>query len=125
MIWLLIPVGLIALFAAPFFCIPWVVHRDQTIDFSRVWGYGSRAQFEEQFNSIQWERERLYPESLFDRSTDSEIHASIIRFRDHGMVILPWHWLAVRRKLKRLRLKGASTYEPWGSPKRTAIVEPH
>lgn len=87
--------------------VVWSTHAEMTRTNSDGWGYGTRAQFWQQFHRHKWERGRDWPKSWFDYSTDSEIHASIIRFDGKGMVLRPWDYWRVTRALKRMRSDGA------------------
>lgn len=63
------------------------VHKKMTISYSTEWGYGTFDRFISEFNKKKWEHDPQYPKSYFDYGTDSEIHASIVRFDGKGMVL--------------------------------------
>ena len=83
--------------------IPWSVHRSQTREFSRSVARGDMKTFFREFASRNWERNERFPESCFDYSTDSEIHASIIRFGGVGMLLGPLSWFRVYLWIRRQR----------------------
>jgi len=82
-----------AAFGSMFLFIPWSVHKDMTINHSRKWGRGTFPEFAKAFLAEEWEwggnPDRLadFPESFFNHAEDSEIHASIYKFKGVGMTL--------------------------------------
>jgi len=77
------------LFAMAFFgtyWIPWAAHKEMTTRHTHKWDYGTFETFKQEFAKRKWNHEG-WPKSLFDYSTKSQIHASIIQFNDKGMVL--------------------------------------
>ena len=63
-----------------------LVHKDMTISSTKMWDYGTFELFKTEFKKRQWDS-RGWSTSLFDYSTDSCIHADIIKFNGKGMVL--------------------------------------
>lgn len=71
----------------------WSVHKEMTESNCNEWGYGSYKEFKSEYTKIdEWEQGRPYIKSHFHRDSDSEIHASIVRFNGKGMVLYPWSY---------------------------------
>lgn len=70
-----------------FYSILFSVHKAQTRENSKEWGYGSFKVFFENFKKIEWEYKDSWSSSRFSYPTDSKIHAGIIKFNGKGMVI--------------------------------------
>lgn len=62
-------------------------HKKMTINFSDSFGYAKFEDFIREFKNIQWQKLDNFPGSFFQIDTDSEIHASIIKFNGKGMVL--------------------------------------
>jgi len=70
------------------------------------YGYASYKTFLSEFHKIKWEsRREIWPESFFDYTTSSKIHASIIQFNGKGMIIYLWDWWRVLLFLRKNRIK--------------------
>lgn len=94
-----------------FFCISWTVHRDMVKTTCKQWDYADFNAFVIEFEETEWEKQVRDNESLFNRNEQSQIHASIIKFRGKGMVLYPWSWFRFKlfeRKhvYKQTRVKG-------------------
>lgn len=65
----------------------WETHKVMIEKSTDYYGKGCWNVFEENFKKRKWLRDRKYPESIFDHSTNSQIHASIIQFDGIGMLL--------------------------------------
>lgn len=82
---------------AEFIIVPWSAHKNMTKSFSQKHGKINFKRFVEEFNKnkYNWKYDPNHKTSLFDYNTNSEIHASIIKFNDIGMIMrTPWdYWM--------------------------------
>jgi len=87
--------------------IDWSVHRKMTVDNCNTWDYGNFEAFKKQYSTIDWKRRDQWSDSVFDYQSDSEIHASIIKFKGKGMVLTPFsylqYWFWHRKHVHRCR----------------------
>lgn len=66
--------------------IPWQVHKSQVKNHCHTYGYANYQKFIEEMNKHKWEQ-RGWKDSLFDYQNKSEIHASVFKFEDKGMIM--------------------------------------
>lgn len=103
--------GLLYIFGIPlvvvlFLCplINWLTHMEMTKGDGKhySWGYGSFKNFKQEFEKYEWDDERWYGKSLWNREHKCEYHASIITFGGHGMVMkTPIDLILVRVYIRR------------------------
>ncbi len=93
--------------------IPVEVHRDMTRQFSKSVARGSYADFVREMRNHNWKTKPSWPTSFFDYSTDSEVHASIVRFDGVGMLLGAWDWWRVKRWLKKNTMSAKSEAKSW------------
>lgn len=85
--------SIIAAFVTIMFFISWFIHKSMTTNSCGDWDYGTFSEFSKEFNKVKWKKENKYPSSFFERDKffheegGSAIHASIVRFNGHGMVL--------------------------------------
>lgn len=113
------------LMASIFTIISWQVHKSMTQDSCSSWDFGSYNDFKREFLAIQygagWDDCRYFKRSYFCRKQDSEIHASIIKFRGVGMVLGPIANLRAMLLLKKYsRVSDRRHVGAW-SPKLRAV----
>ena len=72
----------------------WVVHINMTKESTQKYGWGNYETFLREFKKCNWEN-RGWEESLFDYETNSQLHASIIKFKGKGMLLDPLSYLRV------------------------------
>lgn len=81
------------------FIVSYLAHISMVKDNAYPYAHGSFKDFKRAFNLVlDWKRESRYPFSFFKYlkgscTATSEIHASIIKFNDVGMILYPWSWL--------------------------------
>jgi hypothetical protein len=75
------------------------VHKEMTLGHCKQWDYSSYKWFRINFARHEWEINHNY-RSVFDYPTDSQCHASIIRFNGKGMVLGPIDFFRSQRFLK-------------------------
>lgn len=72
------------------FHIPYHVHKCMVIDDCDTYGYGTYKRFLIEYKKGKWERTCTHEESHFgvgDEYSRYQIHASIIKFNGHGMIM--------------------------------------
>lgn len=79
--------GMLSIMILIFYTIHWSVHKTMTKNRTKNWGYGTFDNFKKEFHKYKWNATSDWPNSLFDYSTDSQIHASIYKFSGNGMVM--------------------------------------
>ena len=79
---------------------PWLVHRDMTRAHSHGWSWGTWRDFHREFQKYSWRREQPWQDSYFCFSTNSRVHASIVRFGGRGMVLDPVSLWRVNRWIR-------------------------
>lgn len=92
--------GVVALFTAVFGTISSHVHKEMTVNNCDAWDYSSYKWFRINFARYEWEIDHKYG-SVFHRISNSECHASIIRFKGRGMVLGPIDFFRSQRYLKK------------------------
>jgi hypothetical protein len=107
----LVPIGVLFLLL----CMDRSVHKSMVVDSCEQWDYGTFDQFTEQFNKTKWEAPvPMWTRSFFNYSSDSKIHAGIIRFNGKGMVLGPFDYLKFQRFLeKHKEMRNARTKGLW------------
>ena len=66
--------------------VDYEVHINQVKNYTKKYGKGNYTVFIQEFNKCKWDS-KYFKGSLFDRSSDSELHASIIKFKGVGMIM--------------------------------------
>jgi len=81
----------------------WIVHIEMTKENTQKYGWGNYEKFLREFKKYNWENGG-WEKSLFDYETNSQLHASIIKFEGKGMLLDPISYLRtvifVRRYIK-------------------------
>lgn len=96
--------------------VEWSTHREMTRNHADKLAYGNFQDFMREFGRHTWEpRTSHFPDSFFDRQTNSEIHASIVRFNGVGMLLSPLGWFRVTRFLKANKIKHSPVEKKWSS----------
>lgn len=96
--------------------ISWQVHLEMTRTYVKSLARGSFKDFVQEYYSHKWTISPDYPYSRFDRDTDSEIHASIVRFDGKGMLLGRIAWWRVRHLIKSEAVS-LQVSKKWGSHK--------
>lgn len=91
--------------------VPWGIHIEMVKENCKKWKWGSFKDFMKEFNKIEWKRDNYYPCSFFGPqnsffSHQSQIHASIIKFNDMGMILYPWSFLRFQFFLRKDKYLG-------------------
>ena len=92
--------AVVGLFGTILILINRQVHKEMTLTNCKQWDYSTYKWFRINFARHEWKIDRGYG-SVFDYATDSECHASIIRFDSRGMVLGPIDFLRSQIYLKR------------------------
>jgi hypothetical protein len=93
---------ILILFLSIWMVIEWFVHIEMTKDNSEYYGWANYDRFISEFNKYQWDNEKWYGYSLWDRNNDCKIHASIIYFENKGMIMkTPLDWLLVNLHIRK------------------------
>jgi len=77
---------LILITGSAFIWIDYRTHISMVKSSTKEYGKANYNIFFQEFNKCKWDIKR-YKGSLFDKSTNSEIHASIIQFNGVGMIM--------------------------------------
>lgn len=78
-------------------------HERMTKKHSDNYGYGNFKKFQTEFYKKNWEISKTWNNSFFHHPSNSEIHASIIKFDGIGMVISnPIDYIKVQKMLNRI-----------------------
>jgi len=92
--------------------LDWAIHRSMTLWDCNSYGYGSFKNFMDQYNSMEWKRDSIWPKSHFnyelikDEGHKGHIHASIVTFYGKGMILkFPFAFMKYRSWLKANKLK--------------------
>jgi len=75
--------------------IEWSTDRKMTVKNCSKWDYVNFGTFLKIFNTVLWDDDwsnNHFEGSLFSKSSDSQIHAGIIKIRGKGMVIKFWQY---------------------------------
>lgn len=69
--------------------VHWSTHKSMTIESTTSYSRGTFKQFLKKFYDTEWQRDKNWEESFFNNLTPNKtrIHASIISFDGHGMVL--------------------------------------
>lgn len=100
------------------------VHKDMTVGACSEWDYSSYKWFRVNFARHNWKVDYNY-KSVFDYHTDSQCHASIIKFNGKGMVLGPLDFALSQWYLKKYTKKSTSPglwKEGYRGPSTLAIV---
>jgi hypothetical protein len=84
--------------------IDWFVHRDMTKRWTESWARGAFEDFLYQYKKHNWTRNEKFPKSHFDHLSNSEIHASIIKFDNVGMLLDYFSFLKFAKWQRKNRL---------------------
>ena len=117
MFWLVYVVCVAVVFTLYVLIVSIHSHRSMTRRYSDKLAYGTFSDFLREMASHNWERDPRFPTSFFDSKTDSEVHASVVRFDGVGMILSPLDWLRVCRYLgkNQVRTANAPIAEHWKS----------
>lgn len=85
----------------------WSVHREMVNDHCPKRAIGTYREFVLAMSHHKWKREPNYPTSFFDRSTNSEVHASIVQFDGCGMLLGFLDWIRVSNYLDKHAIRSA------------------
>lgn len=111
--------GVLGLVVGIVLSLTWDVSRKQTIQWSDKVARGTFRDFFEEFHKRTWTYDPPFPTSFFEPSTDSMIHAGVLRFDGVGMLLTPWSYWRVRCFLRE-RIKERKLLTPkigrWGDP---------
>lgn len=80
----LIFILIIAIFAL---IINLIVHISMVISNTTYYGWSTYSKFKNEFNKHKWKHDSVNRYSLFDRQNGGYLHASVIKYRNKGMII--------------------------------------
>src|SRR5690606_27286010 len=70
------------------FMVNWFIHIHMTVSYSDQYGWSGYSRFKQKFSEYEWRCENGYRYSLFANGYTNEVHASIIKFDNKGMVMI-------------------------------------